>query len=119
MTALLALAAILGADDLATRDVEVEAWGGSVRLRALTAAERDRVGAAILGIEDGVERAAALRRAVLMASLRAPDGATLLADAAHYEALLGKSSAAVDLLFQAALDLNGMSAGAREAAKNA
>ncbi len=38
---------ILGADDLATEDVEVPEWGGCVRVRALTGTERDAFEAAM------------------------------------------------------------------------
>lgn len=118
MSAVLSLAQILAADDLPVREVEVPEWGGAVRLRMLSAAERDALSAAIIGIEDSVARVAAMRRALLMAGMVDPAGKPLLDDAA-YTAVLGKSGPAVDAVFKAALDLNGMSPTAREAAKNA
>ena len=38
---LLDKAAILAADDLVTEDIEVPEWGGRIRVRSLTGAERD------------------------------------------------------------------------------
>ena len=40
---LLSAAEILAADDLPTEDVEVSEWNGTVRVRALTGAERDKL----------------------------------------------------------------------------
>ena len=60
MTTLLTKAAIMAADDLAHEDVAVPEWGGSVRVRELTAAESakhtqsmllQRNGAVVLGAD--------------------------------------------------------------------
>ena len=45
---LLSKAAILAADDLPTIDIAVPEWGGSVRIRALTAGQREELEAEII-----------------------------------------------------------------------
>lgn len=48
MTKLLSRSEILKADDLPTKDVEVPEWGGTVRVRSMTAKDRDAFEATIL-----------------------------------------------------------------------
>lgn len=48
----LSRAAILAHEDLAIEDVDVPEWGGTVRVRAMTAAERDAWEVSLLGPED-------------------------------------------------------------------
>lgn len=115
---LLDAAQILAAEDLETREVEVPEWGGAVRLRQLTAAQRDQIGAALYQVpDDGPARAAATRREILIRSMVSAGGVPLF-DAASYEQLLAKAPAPLDRLFFAALDLNGMTEAARERLKN-
>lgn len=49
---LLSRASILSADDLPIEDVEVPEWGGTVRVRGLSSAERDAWEESLMGPED-------------------------------------------------------------------
>ena len=110
---------ILGASDLGMEDVPVPEWGGVVRIRGLTGAERD-------AFEEGVIRFRGLadqRRPsppevrlinirARMVSLAAVDGDGRRLFSEHDVAELGKkSAAALSRLFDVATRLAGMTAG--------
>ena len=118
MTTILHLAAIVAAEDLKTQDVDCPEWGGAVRMRMMTAAQRDALGAALFDIESGAARAGITRREVLKASIIDETGALMLATDDDYAQLLAKSPAVVDRLFLAALELNAMTTAAGERLKN-
>lgn len=107
--ALLSKAAILGAPDLPTQDVHVPEWGGDVRIRALTGAERDAFeahGAKQKG--KGMQLNLQNLRARLVAmAIVDEDGARLFSDA-DVVALGNKSAAALDRVFTAAARLSGL-----------
>ena len=101
--------AILGADDLPRREVEVPEWGGRLWVRTMTGLERDRYEAGLV-VEPGTKRADRLAnlRARLVA-LTAVDaaGERLFAET-DVEALGAKSSKALDRVADAALKMNGL-----------
>lgn len=106
---LLSKDAILGAEDLITEDVEVPEWGGTVRVRMMTGAERD-------AFEESLSRTKGKSVKTNLANLRArlvaktvvnEQGKRLFTDAEA--GVLGqKSAAALDRVFEAARRLNGM-----------
>ncbi len=59
--------AILRAIDLRTTDIDVPEWGGSVRVRGMTAAERDAMLAAVAPRDDGSPRSDSQIKAYLCA----------------------------------------------------
>lgn len=95
--------AILAADDLETREVEVPEWGGSVRVRAMTVGDQ----AVFLDAEKGGE-ADFLARFVTRVCV-GEDGKRLFADE-DAEALKEKSMAAVKRVWAVAAELNGLGA---------
>lgn len=107
--ALLSKDQILAAEDLVTEDVEVPEWGGTVRVRMMTGAERD-------SFEDSLTQTKGKNVKTNLANLRArlvartvvdEDGKRLFTDAEA--GVLGqKSAAALDRVFEAARKLNGM-----------
>lgn len=109
-------------------DVEVPELGGAVRLRMLTAAQREDYGLAIAACDarhaeapEGVrslERVRALRRELLMRSVVDADGKPVF-DPESIDALFAQPPAIVDRLFVAAVDLNRIGKDAGEEAKNA
>ncbi|WP_119728335.1 hypothetical protein [Thermomonospora amylolytica] len=107
--ALLTKDQILAADDLTTEDVEVPEWGGTVRVRTLTGAERDR-------FEESMAQTRGKSVKTNLANLRArlvalcvvdEDGKRLFSDS-EAAALGRKSAAALDRVFEAARKLNRM-----------
>lgn len=98
--------AILGCNDLVSETVEVPEWGGSVVVRTMTGAERDRFEAEIskAGGFVGMEH---VRARLLVRTLGDVAGNRLF-DENDIEALSGKSARALSRLFDVATELNGM-----------
>jgi len=107
--ALLSKDQILAAEDLVTEDVEVPEWGGTVRVRMMTGAERD-------SFEDSLTQTKGKNVKTNLANLRARLVARTVVDEAGKRmftdaeaGVLGqKSAAALDRVFEAARKLNGM-----------
>ena len=116
MTKILSKDEILATQDLRTETVEVREWGGSVRLRCLTGAERDAFEATLVKEIDG-KRMPDMNnlRAKLLAATIVDEDDQQMFSAADLSALGGKSAVALDRLFTVAQRLNGMSADAVEA----
>jgi hypothetical protein len=94
--------AILKAEDLDTEDVEVPEWGGSVRVRGMTAAERDKFEQIMSG-----ENVANIRANLVARTVVDENGERLFTDADIGE--LGKKSAqALDRVFDASSRLSGL-----------
>ena len=101
---------ILSAQDQRTEDVHVPEWGGTVRVRGLTGAERDRFEESRL-VRSGKKSRASLRnfRAALCAvAMVGEDGQRLFSDA-DVEALGEKSGSALDRVYDVAARLAGLS----------
>jgi hypothetical protein len=120
MTKILSKEDILGSHDMRIKTVAVPEWGGSVRLRSLTGAERDTFEATLVKEVDG-------KREPDMVNLRAKLLAATIVDEEDRQifgvqdiAALGKKSAvALDRVFNVAQRLNGMAADSvEEAVKN-
>lgn len=106
-TKLLSSAAdILGIADIQTEEVFVRPWNASVRLRGLTAAERDQFEASIID-RAGKVRTKELRARLVAMCLVDEKGARIFGDD-QISALAGKSAAALDPLFAVAQRLSGM-----------
>ncbi|HEY9145265.1 MAG TPA: hypothetical protein VIN36_01135 [Thiobacillus sp.] len=113
---LLNKAAILGADDLKHEDVEVKQWGGTVRIRVMTGAERDKFRASIAQ-EGGVP--VGKFAAALVAATCIDEAGALLFTLDDIEALQKKSAASIDVPASVAMRLNGLGpAAVGDAAKN-
>lgn len=103
--------AILQADDLPVEDVEVPEWGGIVRVRGLTGAERDAFEAEI--VEQRGKKISLdmqnFRAKLVIRSVIGEDGRRLFSD--HDAHLLGqKSAVALQRVFEVAQRLSGLSA---------
>ncbi len=93
---------ILSASDLNVEEVDVPEWGGSVLVRTMTGAERDRMESEFLA-----ERTTNVRARLAAVVLCDEAGRRLFSD--QDIALLGaKSGAALDRVFAVAMHLNGM-----------
>jgi hypothetical protein len=102
---------ILRADDLRTEEVDVPEWGGAVRVKALTGAERDRYEASIAGDRSkGKDKGLRLENArARMVALCVVDAAgKAIFEPADVPHLGRKSAAALDRVFDVALRLAGM-----------
>lgn len=104
--------AILGASDLKTEDVEVAEWGGSVRVRNMTGAERDAFGASLM--VDGKIDPKGYRVKLLARCIVDENGASLFSEA-DIDALNGKSNQALERVFAVADRLNSVGEVAVEA----
>ncbi len=98
--------AILAADDLPFEDVKVPEWGGTVRVRAITAGERDLFEQSVIADRENMGFRAIRAR---MASLSIVDakGDRLFTEE-DIEALDGKSAAAMDRVFEVSERLSGL-----------
>ena len=110
---------ILAVSDIAFEVVDVPQWGGTVRLKGLTAAEYDR-------FQQGLFEGDGTSRKINMANARARMLALAIVDdkgAAVFTeediAALGqKASAPIELLYRAALRLNGDETASEDLEKN-
>lgn len=113
--------AILQVVDLATEEVEVPEWGGSVLVRGMTGTERDLFETEIVLLRDG-KKAELVReniRAKLVARCIVDDEGERVFEDADIQALGKKSASALDRIFSVAQRLSGITKeDAEELAKN-
>ena len=116
MSGLLSKSAILGAADLKHEDVPVPAWGGTVRIRAMTGLERDAFRTSIAS-EAGVP--VGRFSAALLAATIVDESGVQLFTVDDIAALQAKSAASLDAPAEVAMRLNGLGAkSGPDAAKN-
>lgn len=116
MSSLLSKSAILGAADLKHEDVPVPAWGGTVRIRAMTGMERDAFRTSIAS-EAGVP--VGRFSAALLAATIVDESGVQLFTVDDIAALQAKSAASLDAPAEVAMRLNGLGAkSGPDAAKN-
>jgi hypothetical protein len=109
---LLTREAILDIEDLKTAVVAVPEWGGSVRVRGLTGAERDRFEESVIrlrGQKVGADLTNVRARLVSMAAIDG-EGQPLFTDR-DVAALGAKSAKALERVFDAAAKLSGLAPG--------
>lgn len=106
---LLSKDAILSAQDLETRDVTVPEWGGVVRVKGLTAAERDAFESEIVqrNGRNVTQNLRNIRARLVAMSVINEDGARVFGFR-DIEALGEKSAKALDRVFSAAQELSGL-----------
>ncbi len=109
MSKLLSRDAILQAQDLPFEDVEVPEWGGAVRVRGLTGAERDAFEQSIVETRGKNTRMNLKNiRAKLVALCVVDEQGNRVFSDDDAEALGRKSAAALDRVFEAAQRLSGL-----------
>jgi len=110
--ALLTKQEILAAQDLRTEDVEVPEWGGTVRVRTLTGAERDAFEASLTTVDKQGRRVPHLvnLRARLVAACLVDETGGRLFEPNEVALLGAKSAAALDRVFSVCQRLNGFTA---------
>lgn len=100
---------ILSADDLQTKDVYVKPWDGYVRIRTMTAHERDRFEQMMFSNKGGKrERMDDVRATLVSLTVVDEDGKRMFSDK-DVKALSKKSAAALDKIFSEAQSLNAVS----------
>ena len=100
---------ILKSSDIAHKDIEVEEWGGTVRVAAMSAAERDSFEASMIdnkGKSDP-KRLLNFRARFIAACIVDEDGKRVF-PASDVVALGKKSAAPISRLFEECRKLNGM-----------
>ncbi len=107
--ALLTREAILGASDIKTEDVEVPEWGGTVRVRGLSATERDAFEQATVAIKGKKVKASFLniRARIVSLSVVDEDGNRMFTES-DIKALGEKSAAPMDRIYDVAGRLSGV-----------
>lgn len=109
MVKLLTRDAILSASDIKTEDVSVPEWGGTVRVRGLTAAQRDQVEAKAVGARGANVQLNLIGMRAHMASIAiVDDNNQPIFTQADVKALGEKSGAALDRVFEVVTRLSGM-----------
>lgn len=110
MVTLLTRDAILGASDIKTEDVKVPEWGGVVRVKGLTAAQRDVFESQAMTMrgKDVSVNMAGIRALMASMAIIGDDGAPLFTKK-DVDALGEKSGAALDRVFEAVTRLSGLS----------
>ena len=101
---------ILSSDDRKTEDVAVPEWGGSVRVRALSGAERDAYEAGIVQLRADGSKAISLqnlRGRLVSLSVVDEEGKRLFSDEDAI-ALGDKSASALERVFDVARRLSGL-----------
>lgn len=102
---------VLGKDDLTTKDIEVPEWGGEVRIRMLTGAERDEFETSMVKVDKSGKQETNLvnLRARLVAKCAVNEDGTKMFQTRNDVAALGmKSAAAIARIYEACQELNGM-----------
>lgn len=106
---LLGKEAILQAKDLITKDVEVKEWGGSVRLKTMTGAERDNYESQVLNTKTkNVEMNKKNFRTKLLVLTIVNEKNERVFTEEDIEALAEKSSLPIDMLATEAMKMNGI-----------
>jgi hypothetical protein len=99
---------ILAVRDLTIEEVEVDAWGGTIGVRVMTGAERDRFEGMILDAQERGQRTENFRARLLSLCLCDQQGGRLF-DTLEIDRLGEKSCVALDQLFDVARRLNKLS----------
>lgn len=107
MSEILSRDAILGCDDATTETVHIPQWGGSVRVKSLTARERDRIEQHVIG-KDGKAKLENFRARLAVASVVNEQGRPLFAES-DIAALSEKNGAALDAIATAAQRVSAIS----------
>jgi hypothetical protein len=105
---LLTLDAILAADQLKFEDVAVPEWGGTVRVRAMTGAERDAIGAALADKTKSADFGPLYAAHVAATCMVGEDGKALFG-IDKVAAIRERSSIALDRVYEVAMRLNSAS----------
>jgi len=108
--ALLTRSAILAANDLPTRDIAVPEWGGDIRVRSMTAFDRDQFELAIRAQHERGETMSNIRAHYAAACIVDENGDPLFS-VEDVEALGRKSGAALDRVFSAITEMNALNPG--------
>ena len=108
---------ILAKNDTEIRKVKVPEWGGEVCVRVLTGVQRDAFESAVAGKKkDGLQDIKGLR-SMLVALALCDDKGTQLFSEADAPVLEKKSSKALQRIFDAAAELNGILPASMEEAR--
>ena len=97
---------ILAADDLMTEEVFIPQWNGKVKIRGITASERDELEASIF-TDEGKPIKKNFRAKIVALALCDERGNRIFSDA-DIEALGKKNGAAINLVFGIAQRLSGI-----------
>ena len=102
--------AIMAADDIHTEEIEVPEWGGKFLVRALTGTQRDAYENSMMSIKKGDLKTDMRNRRVKLVALCLVDehGKRVFGSESEIADLGGKSSAAINRVYEAAARLSGI-----------
>jgi len=106
MSNLLSKDQILQAEDLQTKDVYVKPWDGYVRVRTMTAHERDQFEQQMFSNKGGKKEKMEDIRALLVSMAVVDENGKRMFPEKDVKKLSGKSAAALDIIFGEAQELN-------------
>ena len=115
--AVLSKAAILGADDRDTLDIPVPAWGGSVRIRKMSAYHAEKLAGAIMQAGDGLDGLLAAR-AVAWSVVDEAGNLVFSDTETDLKELAEKNAKVLDALFKRINEFNADQITIEEEAKN-
>lgn len=118
--ALLSKEEILAADDIQVEDVEVPEWGGTVRVRGLTGAQRSLIQGTVMAVRGQsvtvkADALAAMQERLVAMSLVDGDGKRLFTDK-EVGKLAAKNAGVIARLFTKAQELSGLAEDSVDAA---
>lgn len=102
---------ILSNKSFRSKTIQIDEWGGEVRLKAISGAEREALEDAVyerIGDKLQVKKGASLLTALLLRSMCDDDGNRLFQDG-DIEFIRGIDSVTLNKLFKVAADVNGLS----------
>ena len=108
---------IVSARDLTVKKVDVPEWGGPVYLRELNGRMRNRFAEVAGQAEGDIAKQAEFQYELLASCLCDPDGGPLLEDLARAQELREKNARVTDRLLSEIMEMNGLTAAAREASR--
>jgi hypothetical protein len=100
---------ILAAKDLEYEDVEISEWGGTVRIRGMSAADRDEIESLYFSTDDGKPKDMRLLRSRILVLSLVDENDQRLFKFEEASALAKKSAVVIDHIFPIAQRLSKMS----------
>ncbi len=107
---------ILAAQDIPTETLEVEEWNVTLLIKGMTAGERVKLMQSAFDQDTGQVNMAAVYPDIVVGCVHDPETGSPVFDESDKEALMGKSSAAIENIASVGLRLSGIGKNEKDAA---